>query len=1478
MTADFSKTGPLSDEEKRDLLASLLSEGSVSASSNLTPEQLRRWILSQLDGSAPWHVCSAVRFSGRLDLPVLQQAIAELLSRHEILRSQVDNVNGIPVRTVPQALSLRLPVIELGTRSLEELIKQEAVADFGNAGEPLIRTFVIRCEASDHVLVITIHELLADQRSADLLISELLDVYGAISVGTELARGHTSMPFDEAAARQAEWLRGRDADMQISEWKQWLDALPPLSLATDRSRPATKTFGSTSRMVEVGAECRAGLEQLADRLGVGEPAVVMACVAFVLWRYTGQDDMGVGLSVSGRLQPRIERTIGLLRNILPLRFSVDSNVRFADWITYTAEILDKANRLGGVPLARIIAETGQKRNLSQTALVQAIASIEQEGWIEVQVPGAIARTVPVDTGVINYDLELSVTFGPRKLRLKLSGNSDLYDDTTIQGILGHLQFALESASRNAALPLSSVSLLTEERRTIQIGDWNDTRSPWPSSKCLHELIADQAAAAPSSVAVCCGPTTVSYAQLECRANGIARTLLELGVRTESKVGIVATRSAETIIGMLAILKAGGAYVPIAADAPGHRVRLIAADADLVALVLPSGAGPQGPEAHLDIPVVRVNEVDSADHVPARAVPAGPGNLAYVIYTSGSTGEPKGVATEHRHIVASTAARWKYADPGTDLLMVPLTFDAAGGGFYWALTKGGAVVIPTDEEIRDPGLLRELITRNRITHVNSMPTQYQLVLDATVPADLIGLRFVDVGGEVLRPALVGEHYSRTPDALLCNCYGPTETTIFALVHECAATDVAAMSVPIGRPIWNTQVYVLDKHLDIVPPGIPGEVYLGGAGVSRGYINRPSLTADRFIPDPYGQGSGERIYRTGDWARYLADGSVSFLGRADEQVKIRGFRVELGEVEAALAAHPAVAKAAVLANDDGSRVSLVGYVAPRGNAELGHDELRSFVSQILPEYMMPSAFVILSSLPTNTSGKLDRKLLPALVPGTSSGNVAAPSSLTERTIADLFAELLGRTEVGATTDFFAIGGDSLSAARLMIQLRRQFSVDVSLSEVFKVPTVAAIASAIDAQREGRAHADSAAVRKAEIDGLVSEALLDVAVGRSDNRLPEASWLRPSEVLVTGGTGYIGCFIVAELLERTDAMVHCLVRPMSNGEGGSRIEAVMRKYGIWRDGYRSRISIIHGDLASPGLGLSDGDTEDLAMRLDSIYHCGATVNFMHSYTSLRAPNVMGTQELLKLAFKRRIKAFHYVSTMDVWIGTAAPRPFLEVALPERPAYPPTGYAGSKWVAERMVAQAADRGLPVCVYRPWLVTGHRNSGAVHTTDYLIAGLKGFLELGVLPSSTLLVEAVPVDFTAEAIIHASLQAESFAKVYFHIGNSNAIPLNGLYDWVRSFGYKFDVIDYDDAVRLSREVDTSSPLFTLSPIMTGPSELHDSMRMPAYSAIDPASEYRNLTEALRDSGISCPRVDEQFVHSMLGYLVDAGYLPQPQGS
>ncbi len=1033
----------------------------------LSSAQQRLWLFEQLErGKAAYNLPSALRLVGVLDEDALERSFTALLERHEILRATFREADGAPrqiISSSPPPVFRRVDLQAVPAPAREDealrLAREEASAPFDLSRGPLLRVTLIRLDAREHLLVVVMHHIVSDGASFSLLARELSALYAAFAQGTSSSLQPLPVQYPDYAL----WRRERDTGAALAEplswWRQRLaGASAALDLPTDRPRPPSPSYRGARVALHVPESLTARL----DGLGRGEGATLfmtlLSAFQVLLLRHSGQEDLCVGTPVNGRDRASLEGVIGCFLELLVLRTSLSGDPSFRELLARTRTTSLEAFAHRDVPFERIVETVLSSRDRSRSPLFQVLFVLLPEPGAELALPGLDARRVELDPGATAYDLTLSLARGAKGLEGWIEYATDLYDAATVTRMAERLLVVLDAICANPDQRLSSIPLLPEHEWRQLLVDWNATRTEYPEA-CVHALFSAQAALMPDALAVVCGDESLTYRELDQRANAVARRLRARGVGPEVVVGLCAERSLELVTGLLGILKAGGAYLPLDPSYPESRLAFMLEDSGAsVVLAHRHRMGSLPSEGRAVVPLDPPGVPELADDAPASGV--GPDNLAYILYTSGSTGRPKGVLIPHRNLAnffTGMDARIGAA-PGSWLAVTSVSFDISVLELLWTLARGFKVVVQ-DEQGALGGTVLAQMRRHGITHLQCTPSLAQtLLLEPQGPAALAGLSRLLVGGEAL-PAELAARLRGAAGGELLNMYGPTETTIWSSTHRVEGT---AGPVPIGTPIANTALHVLDSRLRPAPIGVPGELFISGAGVARGYHARPELTAERFLPDPFSAQAGARMYRTGDLARWRADGTVEFIGRVDHQVKIRGFRVEPGEIEAALEKHPGVRQAVVVAREEpGGGARLVAFFIPRPEEAPSLDALRAFTRQLLPEHLVPSVFMVLDAFPLTPNGKVDRKALPALdVMRDAAREHVAPRTHTERRVAEIWSSVLGIERIGAGDDFFALGGHSLLAARAVSRLRESFGVELALRELFDAGTVAALAARIDA----------------------------------------------------------------------------------------------------------------------------------------------------------------------------------------------------------------------------------------------------------------------------------------------------------------------------------------------------------------------------------------------------------------------------------
>jgi amino acid adenylation domain-containing protein len=1048
--------------------------------------QERLWFLEQLERDSPVHnIPTVFRLTGSLNVDALEKSLNEIVRRHEVLRSSFAARDGQPIQVVAPILNLTLPVVDLrglpeasqGAETLR-LTTEEVQRPFDLSRGPLLRLMLMRLTEDQYFLLLIIHHLVFDGWSTSILGRELSSLYEAYSEGRPSPLPELPIQYADFAQWQRQWLQKEVLEEHLIYWKKQLENVPTLQLPTDRPRPRVQTVGSARHYFTLFKPLAAGLRSLSNRHGVTLFMTLFAGYLTLLHRYSGQSDIVIGSPIAGRNRSELESLIGFFLNMLVLRADLSGNPTFRELLVRVREICLEAYVHQDLPFEKLVQELCPKRDLSYNPFFQVTFAIQHGPRFQLDSPGLTATNVDVDPRTARFDLNLVVTEEESSLRAYIDYNTNLFDASTIERMAKHFQGLLEAVVADPNRPIDNFPLLTEQERHHLLVEWNDTDTDYPTDHCIHQLFETQAELAPESVAVVFEDQELTYRELNRRANRLAHYLEKLGVGPEVRVAIYMERSFEIVIGLLAVLKAGGVYVPLDPDYPKERLAFVLEDTRAAVLLtrqrllleLVEAEGTENGDHRSPILDPRLNVVclERDWGVIARESEENPisgataDNLAYVMYTSGSTGKPKGVCVPHRGVVRLVKSkRCASLTPREVFLqLAPVSFDASTFEIWGCLLSGARLVVfpPHTPSLEELG---QILKRYQVTTLWLTAGFFHEMVER----NLEGLKDIQqllTGGDVVSLPHVRKALQELPGCRLINGYGPTEGTTFTCCHSIVAPRGVATSVPIGRAIDNTQAYVLDHHLNPVPIGVCGQLYIGGDGLARGYLNHPELTAVSFIPHAFSDKPGARLYKTGDLARYLPDGNIEFIGRLDQQVKIRGFRIELGEIEAVLSQHPFVQETVVIATEDvRGEKRLVGYVVARKEQTLTVTELRGFLKSKLPEQMVPSVFVFVDSLPLTPHGKVDRQALPAAAgtrPDLEKAFVA-PRTPVEKALSEIWAQVLGLERVGIHDNFFELGGHSLSATQLISRVYNAFQAEVLLCSLFETPTVAGLAEILE-----------------------------------------------------------------------------------------------------------------------------------------------------------------------------------------------------------------------------------------------------------------------------------------------------------------------------------------------------------------------------------------------------------------------------------
>ena len=1040
--------------------------------------QQRLWFLDQLDpNQSVYNMVYAVRFETPLDLAVLEKSLNEIVRRHESLRTTFTSIDGQPMQVIKTHRDFTLPLVDLSQLPPAErevqsrpYAEQEAGRPFDLATGPLLRLTLMRLGERENVLLVVMHHIVSDGWSMGIFLRELATLYEAFSRNRQSPLPELPVQYADYAAWQREWLQGDALEEQVSYWRAHFSGAPAaLELAADRPRPPIQTFKGARRYTDLPASLVDRLRALSRAEGVTLFMTMLAAFDVLLWRYSGQADIVVGTPIAGRNRSELEGLIGYFANTLPLRANLADNPTFRDLLLRVRESALEAYAHQDVPFDRLVEELRPERSLSHTPLFQVIFAFENTPQA-LEFPGLKMKWLEVDRGTSRCDLSLFATDKGAELSCIWEYSTDLFDGETIEQMISSYRTLLENILDHREEKIGYLEIWTESQREQLLLQSHVDQSEQATPVCMHQLFEAQAARTPDSIAVVSGSQSLTYRELNAKANQLAHHLRKLGVGPEVPVGVCLERSAELVVALLGILKAGGAYVPIDPAYPAERAAFMLKDSSVPVLLTQKHLLETLPA--LSIQIVCVDDQAQLADEPAEdgarnpSSTVSPENLAYVIYTSGSTGRPKGVQVRHEsvvHLFAATYDQLGFRAGDIYSVVHSSAFDFSVWEIWGSLLQGGTLLVVPLEVVQSPADFYDLLCAQRVTILNQTPSALRELLRARAQARTAdrdwSVRLIVCGGDALDQELAVQLSEL--GIPVWNFYGPTESTVWTTCGLVAQTEVSATLNSIGHPIADLQVYLLDQQLQLVPNGVAAELFIGGAGLARGYLNRPELTAEKFIPNPFSEQPGARLYRTGDLVRRRRDGKLEFAGRIDTQVKLRGFRVELGEIETALSQHPDIAQAVVIVREDrpGDK-RLVAYLVAKDGKTFDAGELRKYLQVSLPDYMVPSAFVTLEAMPLTPNKKVDRRLLPApdYAAAEQTSGFVAPRTPIEEIVADIWARVLGLEKVGVNDNFFALGGHSLLATQVMSRLHDAFQVDLPLRALFERATVAGLAEKI------------------------------------------------------------------------------------------------------------------------------------------------------------------------------------------------------------------------------------------------------------------------------------------------------------------------------------------------------------------------------------------------------------------------------------
>ncbi|MEU6814555.1 amino acid adenylation domain-containing protein [Streptomyces sp. NPDC046860] len=1433
----------------------------------LSYAQRRLWFLHRLDGpSATYNIPFAVRLTGPLNREALRAALDDVTARHSALRTLFPADGDGPRQHITEPGAARVP---FAVRSAEEAELTGAVARA--AAEPIdierelpLRATLLRLADDSHALVLVIHHIAADGSSLAPLTRDLATAYRARLGGAPPEWSAPPVDHVDHALWQRALLGDEDdpgsvLSGQLEHWQRALAGLPEMvDLPWDRPRPAVPRHAGATHGFTLDAATARRIADLARAGGCSVFMVLQAALSLLLSRHGAGEDIPLGTAVAGRTDEAATDLVGFFVNTLVLRTDLSGDPTFRELLDRVKEFDLSAYAHQDLPFERLVELLNPARSQSHHPLFQTMLVLQNHGpAAPVELPGLTVDPVPVALDVAKFDLSFTFTEThddqgtPGAMRAAVDYATELFDPATVQALGERLARLLAAVSADPDRPLGAYDVLTDTDRARLTAWGTGPGADRPES--VPALFRRRAAATPDAPAVRDATATLTYRELDALADSVAAGLAARGIGPEDRVAVALPRTRELLVTLLGVLKAGAAYVPLDPDYPARRLTHMVKDSRPRLLLTTPEVRERLPE--LPVPHVHVGDLTAGlpDSVPAAPDPD-PAHPAYVIYTSGSTGLPKGVVVTHRGVgaLARTHAERLRVGPGDRVLhLASVSFDAAFWEMVMGLLTGACLEIDERDALLPGPALAATVRERGATHLTLPPAALAVMPPGSLPEGTT----IALAGEACPPHLV---HTWARDRHLVNAYGPTETTVCATMSAFQHADgphAPGHTVPIGVPVDGTGVHVLDDRLALVPPGVAGELYVSGAALARGYHGRAALTATRFVANPFDRAGG-RMYRTGDLARWTDDGQLVYVSRVDDQVKLRGFRIELGEIEAALTALPGVAAACATVREDrpGDRRLVAYTVAEDGRQVPESAELRARLAETLPDHMVPAAYVTLGTLPLTPNGKTDRQALPA--PEQSApGEGTAPRTGLERELCAAFADTLGVPQVGVTDDFFALGGHSLLAVTLAQRIEERCGRRPSLRDLFAAPTVEGVARLLQRTPGEQGYGGG--------PDLAAEVRLapDITATARGTARPTA---RP---LLTGASGFLGAFLLRDLIESTDGPVDCLVRAEDPRRAAERLRANLEHYGLWQPRYETLVNPVPGDLAAPGLGLTDRDRAALVRRLGPVLHNGARVNFAAGYGDLRAPNVAGTEELLRLLADSASPGMHYVSTTSVFAPVSGPDPVTvtEATPTGPPSALPDGYARSKWVAEGLVGLARGRGLPVTVHRPGRISGDTVTGACQDRDLLWQLIKGCLQAKAVPDLPYgTTDWVPVDHVSRAVVALAGSVQTGGEVYHHT-SPDAPDLGRVFRAAGRLGHEVATVSAEDwRARVAADPANAAQLF----LGDEPRTRHETTDRRRFDS-------HQTDKAAAALGVHRPPVTDEVLTRYLTWFQDTGFLPAP---
>lgn len=1432
--------------------------------SPLSKNQESIWLAHELNPSqSAYFIDFAFKIQGNLNISVLKEALERVIQRHEILRTTFTEKQHIH-SDCPKVFHFH----QMGEKEADQFLKEKSQPHFQLNQLPLLHFYLIEVGSNDYRALFQIHHIIFDGWSIELFFREWEAYYQGLIKQAPLQKAPLPFQYADYALWQLEFLKSEKCRHQLSYWKTKLSDAPELlELPWDFPRPAVFSNRGALHRFALKSDLSQRLKQLAKSNNVTLFELLYTAFNVFLYRISGKSDIVVGTPYANRSRNHLDEQIGYYVQMLMTRTDLTDNPPFLKLISRLSSDLAEAYLNGDVPIDLIVAAVQHSRNSSYSPIFQVSFSLEKPSKKGLYFPDCETTPLFLETKVARFDISLIMSESENGLEGIVEYSTDLFLPSTLQRMMGNFQTLLEGICQNPTMNIAYLPILSQAEKHQLLNEWNQTKTSYPALsiplqfEAMCQKYRDKTAIIGENI-------KISYDQLDQRSNQFARYLRRKGVKKGDFIGVSIPRSVELIVAILGIFKAEASSVPIDASYPLDRKQFMAEEAGLTILVTQNSEKDQFSLKNLHLLLIDQEKslIDKEENGKL-SISSQNSDTATLLFTSGSTGKPKGVPISHRGVVRLVCNNEKVPFTPEDRVLQTsnVSFDAMLFEVWGALLNGATLCIYLQKDFL-PEELGSFLAKYHVTVALLTAAALNIMVEQQLH-QLKSLRYFYSGGEAMSATHAKIAFENLPNCAIGNAYGPTENSVISTLFFIDDLADLQNSVPIGTPISNTTVYILDSHQQLIPIGVHGELCTGGDGLTIGYLNRPELTAEKFIDNPFGKG---KLYRTGDLVRYREDGNIDFLGRIDSQVKIRGFRIEVGEIEEVLRGMEAISDCIVLAREDSpGNKRLVAYLESDPRKSLKTSTVRDYISSKLPPHMIPSFFVVLEKLPLTPNGKIDRKALPAPDAITEPQPASeSPKTPLEQIIANTWMALLNCGSVGRKDNFFMIGGHSIAAARLASVLGKTLNTTIPVGLVFEDSTLEKYAKKIEQLMEPEM-SEKKFVTTSELFWIWrnKEARLDPEIGIPKGAAPTLEqYTAPKKILLTGATGFVGAFMLKELLDETSAQIFVLLRAKDPKQALERIQSTLEPFKLWDPSHISRITPLCGDLEKPLLGLSNEQFDELAQEIDSIFHVGALVNHALPYHKMKAANVLGTQEALRLACKGKVKPFHFVSTAAVFEMTGDKKIAEDDDLNQAKNLF-NGYGQSKWVAEKLVMIARSRGLPANIYRLARVAGHSKTGACQTGDFLWRMAEASLFLNLAPDIGYQENITPVDFICKAIRAISTTPAHMNHEY-HVLNPQLYAYRDIFKTFQSLGYRLDFVPYTEwrqtLVKTSMEA-AGDRLKAIVPLFSEMDMSHTDENVELKSD--------RLQKTLQPMQITCPTCDEKLIKTYIDYFRSIGFFP-----